>query len=329
MEQKINLDILIKYIKNISTTEEKKQVEKWINASKENKRQYESFLYYWNISKGSFTSFNPDIIEGWENISKAIFNKPSSKPLRKLNYFIKIAASILILIGLGFGTAKMLNKNVLLSEKIVYTSNDEIKQILLDDNTLVWLNKNSELIVSHSYNVSKRKVALKGEAYFDVERNPDKPFIVKTNKTITQVLGTSFNIKSNEKYVNVTVETGKVAFYKNFRKSGKVILEPGNEGIYSIDNNTIQKNGKVKNNYLAWKTKKLEFNNTDFNELCETLSEYYNITIITDSLPDNNLVLTSSFNNATLQEALEIIEFTLDIKFIETNDGYIPQVYIK
>ena len=91
-----------------------------------------------------------------------------------------------------------------------------IKVLRLLDSTEVLLQPNSVLDISADFNESERKVFLKGEAFFNVAHNPGKPFFVYANAIVTQVLGTSFNVKAlpDEKSTTVAVKTGKVSVYR-------------------------------------------------------------------------------------------------------------------
>ncbi len=325
MKSKINIDLLIKYIKKIPTKEEKTLVEEWLNESDENRKQYESFLYYWNISGSSFTGFTPDITEGWMKIKSKTVDKADKKRRRQTKlYIIKIAAAVILLFCLSWGSIKILNNRFLLFQnKVIYAATDKVKKVILSDNSIAWLNTGSQLITPRQFNNNRRRVCLTGEAFFDIKSNPHNPFFVKTGETMTMVLGTSFNIKTKagEKPVSVTVETGRVTFYKILKRSGMIILESGDMGIYNKTTKTLEKRKNPDINYLSWKTRELVFYNTTLKNVCRTLNDYYHINILTSELPENDLVFTGSFNNALLEETLKVIELTLDVKFIKAGEG--------
>jgi transmembrane sensor len=332
MKSKINIDLLIKYIKKTSTREEKILVEEWLNESDENRKQYDSFLYYWNASESSFTGFTPDISEGWKKIKNKTVDRDGNDRGHTKLYILRIAAAILLLFGLSWGSLKIYNNGfLLLKNKVLYAATDKVKKVILSDNSIVWLNTGSQLTSPRQLNTKRRRVSLTGEAFFDIKSNPHNPFFVKTGKTMTAVSGTSFNIKSKdgEAYTNVTVETGRVAFYRILKRSGRIILGPGDLGIYEKEKRILEKRKNSDVNYLAWKTRKLVFHNTGFEDVCRTINEYYNINILTGELPENNLVFTGSFHDALLEETLEVIELTLDVKFIKAGVGENPIFKVK
>lgn len=332
MKSKINIRVLIKYIKKIPTRQEKALVEKWLNESDENRKSYESFLYYWNVSGSSFTGFTPDIKEGWMKIKSKTVDKADNKREQTKLYVIKIAAAVILLFCLSWGSMKIFNNRFLLfQKKILYAATDNVKKVILSDNSIVWLNTGSKLITPRQFNKNSRRVSLTGEAFFDIKSNSNHPFYIKTGETMTRVLGTSFNIKSEagEKTVSVTVETGRVALYKILKRSGRIILESGDMGIYDKITKALVKRRNPDINYLSWKTRKLVFYNTTLEDVCSAINDYYHINILTGELPENNLVFTGSFNDALLEETLKVIELTLDVKFIKISEEESPIYRIK
>jgi len=332
MRSKINIDVLINYIKKIPTKEEKIRVEEWLNESDDNRKHYESFLHYWNVSGRSLTGFTPDITEEWNKIKSETIDKAEDKQIQTKRYIIKIAAAIILLFSFSWGAIKIFNNRfLLLQDKVVYAATDRVKKVILSDNSLVWLNTGSQLITPRQFNNNSRRVSLAGEAFFNIKSNSYNPFYVKTGKTMTVVSGTSFDIKSKagENCVSITVETGRVTFYKILKRSAGIILEPGDMGIYNKTTKTLEKRKNPDPNYLSWKTRKLVFYNTTLEDVCKTLNDYYQINILTGEFPENDLVFTGSFNEALLEETLEVIELTLDVKFIKTWEDDNPTFKIK
>ena len=104
--------------------------------------------------------------------------------------------------------------------------------IELADGSKIWLNADSKVQYPALFNGSTREVYLNGEAFFDIAKNPSKPFIIHLSNGTVRVLGTSFNIKAydNEPVVETSVATGKVAFIpklKNNQRADTVFLTAG------------------------------------------------------------------------------------------------------
>lgn len=155
--------------------------------------------------------------------------------------------------------------------------------ILLSDGTRVWLNSGSKLVYTPSFKGKSREVFLEGEAYFDVAKNADKPFYVKTQAYIIKVSGTKFNVMAykQDNQLNTTLVEGKVSLTVNGQLFPKeVILAPNQRASFSPENKSFQIS-KVDNieNSIAWINGYLFFDNEDISAVIKKLSRYYNITI--------------------------------------------------
>jgi transmembrane sensor len=319
-------DIVIRYITGKVNETEKLEFEKWLNASEENTIQFQEFKIYWNRAGNSYQNYSPDTTKAWELVSKNTIQKQIEMRSRRNNYatVFKIAASILILVSLavvGSIIYSWSQKEVM----ICYTSDKNIITIQLPDKSTVWLNAHSELQAPKEFKGSKRNVYLKGEAFFEVTKNPKRPFRIYAKSTITEVVGTSFNLQSLKSDSNVclTVVTGKVAFYTSDLKGKKALVLPGQQGLYDASKQLVVLNPNSNANFLAWKTRKLQFKNTSLPEVCKSLESFYHITIVHDPLSNSkNYSFTGQFANSPLNETLNVIELSLGVKFIYEGNAY-------
>jgi len=192
--------------------------------------------------------------------------------------------------------------------------NAEIQQVELADGSIVYLNANSKLYYPETFEGATRTIEFEGDGFFDITKNPAKPFIIKAKKAEIKVLGTSFNIntKKGEDKVEVLVETGKVQL-TNLKDKDYEILEPGYLGRLTKDDVTKEKNSDK--NYLSWKTRVLNFDNVPFNEIIEVLNRVYNINIQYDELIINNSEIYTPFINKPLDTVLQIICVTKNLKY--------------
>ena len=157
-------------------------------------------------------------------------SKPSNA--RITSWIVRVAAVMILAIG----TTLIIN----LQKDGFTIKGRSIEPVaaLLPDGSEVYLTKGSRLKYSENFNKELREVSIKGEAFFTVISNPDKPFIVHTGEAKIKVTGTSFNVSApvNNQDVEVVVRTGKVLFYNSetySENSFKVGLGPGDKGIYS------------------------------------------------------------------------------------------------
>ncbi|MET3115649.1 hypothetical protein AAKU52_003401 [Pedobacter sp. CG_S7] len=158
---------------------------------------------------------NYDCEKGYNNIIDEIADRNGKLSYRK--HLFQIAASITIFLSIFsagyYYYTTFLNKvpETVMLEKSA--GNGKVIKITLSDGSKVWLNAGSKISFPKSFGKSKREISLFGEAYFEVEHEQHRPFIIHTGAIITQVLGTSFNINAYalNKNIKVTVLTGKVA----------------------------------------------------------------------------------------------------------------------
>ncbi len=194
----------------------------------------------------------------------------------------------------------------------------------MPDGSLISLNTNSELEYSKRFNKKNRTVKLKGEAFFKVEHNPEKPFIINTGQLKIEVIGTSFNVnaKSEEGDVEVIVETGIVKIYTKKDKSDSVMLYAGDKALFNNTKKDIQKNLNENINYLAWKTKKLIFEGDELQNIVNTLNETYNASIVIKNPSIKECILTNTFENQSLESILKVLEATLDLQVKKKGEVY-------
>ncbi len=198
--------------------------------------------------------------------------------------------------------------------------------ITLSDGTRVQLNSGSRLIFPAGFSGKNREVYLKGEGYFEVFKNPNQPFIVKTNVMDIKVLGTIFNISAYEDEQNayaVLVE-GKVAVLqknKLFATTDKN-LSPGQGYFYSSATKTsdIRKVDLV--DYISWKDGIFLFRDKPLNNIVNRLEKYYNqkISIEEGKLP-NTLISGKLVLSDNLDEVMKYLAKTLEARYERNKEG--------
>ena len=283
----MDVGLAVKYLAGTANKQEKKKIEIWLNKSAENLKQFEDFKRNRELINTAYQNYQPDPELAWYKIRSRLTSKPAkTRSIKTSNIrFLKIAAAASVLLLLGYlgriyiDMHKYFNKDL-----ITYNSSSEVKKIRLSDGTSVWLNSFSELRAPEKFKGEIRKVQLTGEAFFEVQKDLEHPFEIYTSGTITRVLGTSFNIRANEteETVIVSVNTGKVAFYKRNNKFKKLYLTHCEQAIYSKETRNLKKMSIDDKNFIAWKTGKLEFKKTPLPEVLETLEKLYRVNFTSD-----------------------------------------------
>ncbi|MFT4733600.1 MAG: transmembrane sensor [Arcticibacterium sp.] len=312
MKRAIDDYILAKYFDESANTKELAQVSEWLEEDPENQTLLKSYQKIWTASNKKVKDFQPDVDAAWKKINGKILVK-NKKP----NY-LRIAAG---LAGLLLLSTYVFIKN---NQPIAYLSlkSEKASQVkTLADGSSVTLNSFSLLEYPETFGKDERRIKLIGEAFFDISKKPDKPFIIEANGTEIRVLGTSFNISARDQNVKVSVNTGTVEFLKT--KENKVILQKGDEALYDSVKDTIKSAPIVDRNVFAYKTKVFEFNDTRLVEVVGILNKGYQSDIKLDGQNWSDYVLTTRFENENLSDALNIIAETLELQLKNRDRTYI------
>lgn len=182
-------------------------------------------------------------------------------------------------------------------------------QIVLPDGSKVWLNSVSSLRFPVAFTKNYRKVELSGEAYFEVAKNKNAPFIISVNKHEIEVIGTSFNISA---YSVKTTKTTLIAGLVKVKKGNNSrIIKPGEKAIV---NELIEVSDADTEQDVAWKNGLMSFNNEDIRSIMLEVSRWYDVEVVyTGKVPERKFTGEIT-RNARLSELLKILELS-DINF--------------
>lgn len=185
--------------------------------------------------------------------------------------------------------------------------------IVLADGTKVFLNAVSSIKYPTQFNGDQRIVELEGEAYFEVAKNKNKPFLVKSDNQTIEVLGTHFNVNAydNESAVKTTLLEGSVAVSS---KNQKAILRPGQQSRVSESSNKIGVKEVDTEAAIAWKNGRFKFDNADLKSVMKQLERWYGIKVEYRGDISDVRFNGGTFRNKNLSEVLKVLELS-NIKF--------------
>ena len=314
-----NWKLLAKYIFDQPDRKEKEKVEKWIHKNSNNEMLFKDLTH---LKKMKNLNNQIDTDAAWNNLRSRIAQESeiSDKEKKTINFIpkhiLKYAAIVLIFFGMGsailFSYEKIFNSNELISEQN-YNSGEN-KKVTFPDGSTAYLNSSTLVNYPNTFKKSARLINIKGEAFFDVKPNPSKPFIIKAKKAKIEVLGTSFNVRTNENdNIEVFVKSGKVKLSQVNNEQNSLIIEPGYIGVIAQDE--IKKMKNDNQNYLSWVTKKLYFKDANLQKVVQTLEKTYNVKIsIEERINSDSLSLTSTFDDESVDYILDVISKTFSIK---------------
>lgn len=205
------------------------------------------------------------------------------------------------------------------SDMLIKTNATQVEMtVLLSDNSVATLAKGSSIRYPRQFLPTERRVYLTGEAFFDVTKNPQQPFLVYTNETVTKVLGTSFRIKAFEgdNTEMVAVKTGRVSVYakKEYEtsqgaKPAGVILNPNQQVVFNRKENKLEKAVTANPVLLAESTvqKDQVFDDKPVTEAFDALAKAYGISIVYQPETLSNCMISAQFNEENLKQRLNAI----------------------
>jgi transmembrane sensor len=240
----------------------------------------------------------------------------------RMKIYARIAAMALIIIGLGSGLF-YLQTTGMLSKKIVITSNSDQSniEVSLPDGSKAYLNRNSRLSYHENLGKTLRNVNLKGEAFFEITPDATKPFLIDAGNARIKVIGTSFNVITNNvnNVVEVFVKTGKVMLSDNTGNQN-LVLEPGYIG--TLNSRAV---GKVLNedpNYLSWNTNLLVYNGQTLDVVFANLKRVYNIDIVADNPEVLNQTLSATYDKESKDTIIRLICATFNLSYKKEGNFY-------
>ncbi|SEO70725.1 FecR family protein [Mucilaginibacter sp. OK283] len=180
-------------------------------------------------------------------------------------------------------------------------------QVILPDGSKIWLNAASSLKFPTAFTGSQRDVELTGEAYFEVAKNPSKPFMVNVNALKVKVLGTHFNINAyaDEDDIKTTLLEGLVQLTSGNNHN---LLKPDEQGIVKGDN--IQVVEVDAERAVAWKNGFFDFNRASIRDIMKQLSRWYNIEVVYNGKVSDDEFMGRIERNVKLSQVLHVLELS-------------------
>lgn len=260
-------------------------------------------------------------------VKRRIINSVSKKNSKELMWLkpLKVAATVIIIVSISI----LLNHKINNSEKqdhIIALGDSMIEKVAapgtqlkvsLPDGTRVWLNNSTKIRFHKKFDRQIRYIELEGEAFFEVARDENRPFIIEAHGVETKVLGTSFVVSSfSGEDTQVTVVSGKVEVnLGNETPEKHVVLLPNEQATYSRSNYILEKRSVDAQSYLSWKDRILQFNKITLDEAVRKIERWYGVDIeITDESIKHH-VIQGSYRNEKLRNVLKSFQFIKNLDF--------------
>lgn len=309
-------EILPRYCSGEATIEECHLVEEWMQQSEENYRIVKQ-IYVIDQVMGTVQ------IESKVNTEKALASvNRMSKERSHVTWFIwaqRVAAILFIPLLIAFGIQYFVPRTEIAQMIEIKTNPGMTTTVNLPDGSRVYLNSESSLAYPSFFSEDKRAVQLKGEAFFEVQKDPEHHFIVSgPHHTRIEVLGTSFNVEAFERdsFISTTLVEGKVCFtYLKDQQPAAVVMKPGQKLMYNTylsQVKLIETSGEAE---TAWKDGKIIFQATQLPDALRMLEKQFNVTFVLSNDRLRKEAFNGSFTNQRLERILEIFKISSNIKW--------------
>ncbi|KUJ63505.1 iron dicitrate transport regulator FecR [Flavobacteriaceae bacterium CRH] len=345
-------EIIYKYLSNEASEQEVQALFEWIDASEENKKHFINLKKTWAITSLSdgFSSESVSVISIKKKNKTAIYLKYAAVflvlfGLAKLifNFSQKTKPSKEIVLELADGRSEIITKNN--TEKLVLDQNrnlvakkfpNEIMyfgkvqdekvaynsltvpygkrfKLTLSDGTVVSLNSGTTLKYPEQFGLNgKRNVYLTGEAFFEVAKDKQHPFIVNANQAAIEVLGTKFNVSAypENPTVNSTLVEGSIQMSEIADASNSVLLAPNQMATWQNNSKKFVTKAVDATFYSAWTKGELAFKDTPFSIIAKIIQRTYDVEIINENavLAKQNFTGTIKISESSVENILELLK---------------------
>ena len=315
-------ELISKYLSGNTSTAEVQELEAWVLADPEHKKQFIAFKKAWTLSGIDENKTTIDVDKLWKETAAQLFveEKPAAKVVAmkpRNRPWLAIAASVAILLALGIW---FLLPNPASEQSFLASTTTESKSVQLPDGSTVILNQASSIRYVLNKETQIREVELKGDAFFEVARDESRPFIISTGPVEVQVLGTAFYVDAREQEaeIQVIVESGTVEVRADTQKD---TLKANDKAIFDKATAALKEVKNEDSNFNALKTKTLVFNNNTLEEVMFVFNRQYKVNIINNIKDSSACLLNGTFKDKSLEDMLEILKETFRIEYSIDGDS--------
>ena len=316
-------ELITNYLSGGLGTEELTELEDWLKASPENQKYFRQIREVWFSTIGANEETRYDKETAFQRFlskSQVVAEKKVIKkyPLHKYMY---AAAAIALLCLISFASywsgSEQVKKQF--AEMVIEAPLGSKTKLYLPDGTLVWLNAGSKITYSQGFGVAERKLQLAGEGYFEVTKNEQLPFEIKTKELELRVLGTKFNFRNypEDEEISVSLLEGKVRLTNYLKNNDLCYLEPDQKAILNKKDGQLKVSPAEVRYAAEWTNDYLFFDEELLPDIIKELERSYNVKIY---IKDESLKTFRFYGNflrkeQTIQEILDMLASTGKLEY--------------
>lgn len=309
-----HIELLDRFFRGLSSPEEDVQLKSWIKQPDFQQKFSAYYQQCWALAPDTMDEVvqNEMLAELLSRIDETpdTGKRVLGTKKRFIHRIGRYAAIAFIALAIGSGAYYMgvsHTDDYANTEVAMSVSNGQKADIVLADGTKVYINSDSRIVYDNSYNKRARVISLEGEAYFEVAKDKEKPFIVKANGINVEALGTSFNVCAykQDQSVAVTLIEGKVKV-----NDGKheIYMKPNERLTCNLTNGNFERSELHPNvNNLLWRSHELALYGESLEEICTILTRMYNCTFVFKNEEAKHYTYHGIIKNSSLNNILEYI----------------------
>ncbi|SEO06320.1 FecR protein [Mucilaginibacter gossypiicola] len=325
--------LLDRYFNGTCTPEEKQAIDDWFELHND-KPDYTNTLTAGKKEELKTKMFTAIAEE--TNFGGEVQSKPVIRPLYN-NWWVRVAAAAVVLV---FARYLFINKELspakltetAVANVIVTNRTKNIVKQLLPDSSIVWLSPQASIRYPKTFLKSSRDISMQGDCFFEVTKNPQRPFIISSEHIVTKVWGTSFRVLDNKGLASaaVTVVTGKVSVSKKGSAAAtsgaklaadEVLLLPKEQAVYNKNTDVLTADRQADISLLnIYKHIDLSFENAKLTEIVKVLNRKFDADIKIQDGALNKAVMTADLTDLNLPEVLEVLKTSMNLNYEISND---------
>jgi transmembrane sensor len=332
-------ELSVKFLAGEISKEEMELLISALEKSSENRKIFDTTNELWgktDINK-KLEYFSVD--EGWSKLSSKlgirIGRSKSILVINRTKFRILVAAAtvacLMTISGLSYWLIERQTANEsIVASTIIRTGEGEKAQIYLSDSTQVYMNSGSLLKYDADYNSIGREVKLRGEAFFDVHTNPEKPFVVELSGMTVIATGTKFNILSygNENRIEATLEEGKI--HVAIKDQDTIDVKAGQQVVYFTKTNKAVIQDVKTETYTSWTENKLRLIDTPLEDALRKIGRRYNVVFEIRGHELLDLKYNATFIDESIEEVMQMLQSVTPIRYkIYKRTGLNDKKYLK
>jgi transmembrane sensor len=312
--------------------QEEKEARAILLADPGKKAMHDELTKYWELMETPNRQEAVDTDKAWEQLNKRLASDgllPAQGQPPRVNLFpvwMRVAASIVLLAVAG----TLLFTNILNRKgpdifAVNATTDSQTLVQFLHDGSVVYLAENTRLSYPERFDTKNRRVSLEGEAFFDVTSSEEQPFLVETRTATIQVLGTSFNLKSDgEDHFELYVEEGRVRVSPHRAGGRSMEVEQGEMLVYTGGR---FERSRPQDQDLTWRMSRMHFKDESLENVLQVINRNFNTNLQSDPSVSQRRMTVTFYRN-TVPTIIELISMSMNLEVEEKGDSILFRPHI-